>query len=96
MNNKFPILFLLYLTIINFYAAALTLTDKRLAKKKGAGRIPEKRLFLAALLGGSAGMYLTMLMIRHKTKHKRFMIGLPLIMAAQLAILAVVAAACYS
>ncbi|MBQ5843177.1 MAG: DUF1294 domain-containing protein, partial [Clostridia bacterium] len=53
-------------------------------------RIPEKTLFLTALFGGSLAMYITMLVIRHKTKHKRFMIGLPVIALAQAVLLAII------
>ena len=42
-------------------------------------RIPEKSLFLLSALGGSVAMYVCMLLIRHKTKHKSFMIGIPAI-----------------
>ncbi len=46
-------------------------------------RVPEKTLFLFALAGGAVPELVTMLIIRHKTKHKRFMIGLPVIIFAQ-------------
>lgn len=65
----------------------MTVSDKSRARKHKR-RIAEKTLFGTAVLGGSAAMYLTMLAIRHKTKHKRFMIGLPLIMIVQTAIIA--------
>lgn len=64
------------------FAICLTVYDKLAAKHKKA-RIPEKVLFLVSLCGGSLAMYVTMLVIRHKTKHKRFMVGLPLIILAQ-------------
>lgn len=64
----------------------MTMSDKSRAKKHKR-RIPERTLFLTAAFGGAAAMYLTMLTIRHKTKHKRFMIGLPLIIFAQAALL---------
>lgn len=74
--------FLMYLAIISVIAVIMTVSDKSRAKKHKR-RIAEKTLFGTAVLGGSAAMYLTMLSVRHKTKHKRFMIGLPLIMIAQ-------------
>ncbi|MDE6132537.1 MAG: DUF1294 domain-containing protein [Oscillospiraceae bacterium] len=74
--------FLIYLAIISAVAAIMTVSDKSRAKKHKR-RIAEKTLFGTAVLGGSAAMYLTMLAVRHKTKHKRFMIGLPLIMIVQ-------------
>lgn len=60
--------------------------DKSLARNRSR-RISEKALFTVSAIGGAAAMYITMLFIRHKTKHKRFMIGLPLIIIAQAAVL---------
>ena len=85
-NRWLLLLLLVYFLSISFYSAALTCTDKRLAVK-GGRRIPEKKLFGAALLGGGAAMYITMRIIRHKTLHKRFMIGLPLIILLQTVLL---------
>jgi uncharacterized membrane protein YsdA (DUF1294 family) len=49
-------------------------------------RIPEKVLLLFSALGGSVAMFITMLIIRHKTKHVKFMLGIPIIMIVQIAI----------
>ncbi len=68
---------------ISAVAAIVTLADK-CAAKRGAHRVPEATLFTLAALGGSGAMYLVMLLIRHKTLHKRFMLGLPLILLLQL------------
>lgn len=81
--------FLIYLAIISLISVIMTVSDKSRAKRHKR-RIAEKALFGTAVLGGSAAMYLTMLAIRHKTKHKRFMIGLPLIMIVQAAAIAFV------
>lgn len=81
--------FLIYLAIISLIAVIMTVSDKSRAQKHKR-RIAEKTLFGTAVLGGSAAMYLTMLAIRHKTKHKRFMIGLPLIMIVQVIVIAFV------
>lgn len=75
--------FVIYLAIISLVTAAVTAADKYKAKK-GHFRVSEKALFILALLGGSLSEYLTMRLIRHKTLHKRFMIGLPIIMILQL------------
>lgn len=77
-----------YLLFINVIAVAFCFVDK-LRAKRGGWRIPEKTLFIISGLGGSVGMYATMCFIRHKTKHKRFMIGLPLIIILQIIILLV-------
>ena len=73
---------LFYFALISSVAVIVTAHDKS-AAKKSKRRVPEKVLFLIALLGGSLAMYLTMKAIRHKTLHKRFMIGLPLIFIVQ-------------
>ena len=46
-------------------------------------RIPEKTLFLSAILGGSVGSLAGMYLFRHKTKHLSFTVGMPLILAVQ-------------
>lgn len=75
-----------YLCLINAVAAAVCILDKIRAKKHG-WRISEKMLFFLSAAGGSVGMYAAMRIIRHKTLHKRFMIGIPLIFAAETLIL---------
>lgn len=75
-------IFLIYLAAVSAVAIILTVNDKCCAKRKRS-RVPEAVLFLVALLGGCAAMYLTMLLIRHKTLHKRFMLGLPAILLVQ-------------
>lgn len=72
-------IFVIYFTVISLVTAAVTVYDK-IAAKKSAWRIPEKTLLLLALVGGAAAEYVVMLAIRHKTKHKKFMIGLPAIL----------------
>ena len=79
--------FSVYFAVISIITAIVTFYDKKAAKKWTKHRIPEKVLFLLALIGGSVAEYLIMLKIRHKTKHKRFMIGLPLIIVLQVVIL---------
>ena len=74
----------IYLLAVNLLAILLTVSDKRRSIRHRF-RIPEKVLFLVALLGGSVGEYAAMRTIRHKTLHKRFMWGLPAIMILQVA-----------
>ncbi len=73
---------LIYLAIVNLIGAILVASDKSRARRK-QWRISEKMLFIVAIIGGSIGVYLTMKAVRHKTKHKRFMIGLPIIIILQ-------------
>ena len=75
-----------YFAAVSLLSVFLTVSDKRRAMR-GRRRISEKALFVSALLGGSLFEYLTMKLIRHKTLHKRFMIGLPLIFLFQAAVL---------
>lgn len=70
-----------YLIIINAAGFLLMLLDKR-AARKSAWRIPEARLMGIALSGGCLGIYLGMMLFRHKTRHLKFRIGVPLILLA--------------
>lgn len=78
---------LLYLLIINAIGFLLMLVDKWKAKNK-RWRIPEATLMGVAVIGGSVGSLLGMHMFRHKTRHPKFTLGIPLILALQLAALA--------
>lgn len=71
-----------YLVLVNAAAFALMLVDKQKARK-GAWRIPESTLLGMALIGGSVGAIAGMFAFRHKTRHMRFTVGLPLILAVQ-------------
>ena len=85
-NN--PILFVLlaYLALISLISIIVCIYDKKISKKnKVELRIPEKTLLILSALGGSVAMFITMLLIRHKTKHVKFMLGIPLIMVVQAA-----------
>lgn len=77
---------LIYIAIISLIAIILTIYDKKAARKK-ARRVRERTLFIFSLLGGSVAMLLTMLTIRHKTRHLRFMVGIPIIILVQALIL---------
>lgn len=79
---SFYIYWIAYLIIINLTAAAAVASDKCRAKRH-SWRIPENRLLLLAALGGSPAMLISMLLIHHKTKHVKFMVGIPAIMIAQ-------------
>lgn len=75
-------IFILYLLIINLTAFSLMGIDKQRARQN-RWRIAEKTLFLVAVLGGSFGMRVGMEVFRHKTKHKTFTIGIPIIFLLQ-------------
>lgn len=77
-------LILLYLLIINAIGFLLMLVDK-LKARKNLWRIPEATLMLVAVIGGSVGSLIGMYTVRHKTKHRKFTLGIPLILALQIA-----------
>ena len=72
----------LYIITVNVLAFVLFGLDKYKARK-GFWRISERGLMFAALLGGSVGALCGMRLFRHKTKHKIFTIGVPLMLLAQ-------------
>lgn len=76
---------IIYLAGISLVSVVITVADKTSAKK-GGWRIPEATLMTLGLFGGALAMYVTMKTVRHKTKHKKFMIGLPLEIALHTAI----------
>ena len=76
-----------YLAIISLVSIIICIYDKKISKKNRVElRIPEKTLLLLSALGGSVAMFITMLLIRHKTMQVKFMLGIPVIMAIQAAI----------
>ena len=76
--------FFFYYVIINIVSLFIMGIDKWKAKNH-RWRIPERVLFLSALLGGSVGSNLGMQLFRHKTKHMQFVIGMPAICIVQTA-----------
>lgn len=80
---QFSHIVIIYLILINLAAFVLMGLDKRKAKKN-LWRIPEKTLFLSAILGGSAGAIAGMYVFHHKTRHWYFVIGMPLILVIQI------------
>ena len=82
--ERYPI-FVPYILIMSAIAIFVTVKDK-VAAIRDRRRTPEKKLMLISALGGSAAMLLTMYLIRHKTRHLKFMIGIPLILTLQIII----------
>lgn len=89
LGNPWSLLWI-YLVLINLAAFLVFGLDKWKAKRKekreSIRRVPEKTLFLLAILGGSVGAILGMRVFHHKTLHKRFRFGLPVILVLQLAL----------
>ena len=78
--------FFIYLLVINLFGFFAMGLDKHKAKK-GKWRIPEKTLFLLAILGGSLGTTIGMHVFHHKTKHWYFKFGMPVIFVIQMLLL---------
>lgn len=76
---------IIYLLIINVIAFLAMWVDKRKAEK-GKWRISETTLLMLAVLGGSIGGMIGMYTFRHKTKKKRFTIGMPAILIIEILI----------
>lgn len=73
--------------MVNLIAIILMKKDKENAQK-GERRVREMTLMVVALIGGSLGMYYAMFKYKHKTLHKKFSIGIPVIIVIQCAYLA--------
>ncbi len=74
----------LYFLCVNLLGIIANCDDKHRAKRQKR-RIPERTLWHIAFFGGAPASYITMEIIRHKTKHKRFMIGMPILSVIDLA-----------
>ncbi len=77
---------LIYLAVINVVTFIMYGIDKWKAKKS-KWRVPEAQLIGLAFIGGSIGAWLGMKVWHHKTLHKKFRYGIPLILIAQVALL---------
>ena len=75
--------FFVYLIIVNIITFIVFAVDKNRAKRH-AWRVPEKTLFMLAVIGGSIGANFGMYLCHHKTKHWYFVIGMPAISAVQI------------
>ena len=80
---------LIYVLIMSIISIIVTMYDKIAATKRPEGRIRERTLLLLSALGGSVAMYIAMQLIRHKTLHKKFMIGIPAIIVLQFALVCI-------
>ena len=83
-----PIVYLLiYTAVISLVSVIVCVYDKIAAKKFPKHRTRESSLLILSALGGSVAMLVTMLLIRHKTRHVKFMLGIPFIIVLQVAAL---------
>ena len=77
---------LIYLLAVNLAGYLAMGADKKRAREN-RWRIPERTLLLLAAAGGSAGVAMGMLSFRHKTRHWKFILGVPAILLIQAALL---------
>lgn len=82
LSGQTLIIIMIYLVVINL-ATFVTYGIDKWKAKKDKWRIPEMTLLGLAVLGGSIGAWLGMKAWRHKTMHKKFQYGVPLILLAQ-------------
>ncbi len=80
----------IYLLLVNLCTFLIMFADKKLARH-GGNRVPEATLLFFCAAGGSVGCLAAMYTFRHKTLHRKFTIGVPLILCLQLAIAAIFA-----
>lgn len=83
MTTQLIIIYLIAINVITFLVYGI---DKWKAKRS-KWRIPEATLLGLAVIGGSIGAWLGMKVWHHKTMHKKFMFGLPVIIIIQLLII---------
>lgn len=85
MNDLIIKILICYFIIINVISFITMYVDKKRAEAH-KWRIPEARLFLLAAALGSIGILAGMNVFRHKTKHMKFVIGIPCILIIQIVI----------
>ena len=78
---------LIYLAAISLISVVVCIYDKIASKRAKRHRTREATLLGLSALGGSVAMFITMRLIRHKTKHLSFMIGIPAIIILQAALI---------
>ena len=84
MHDSILLFGAVYLLGVSLWAVGLVLYDKR-ASKRGSWRMRERTLLLTSALGGSLAMLIAMRLIRHKTQHAKFMVGIPVVIVLQIA-----------
>ena len=85
-NNLALSILLAYILVISIVSVVVCIYDKKISKKNRVElRIPEATLLGLSALGGSVAMFICMLLTRHKTKHFKFMVGIPVIILVQAA-----------
>ncbi|MBP5651822.1 MAG: DUF1294 domain-containing protein [Lachnospiraceae bacterium] len=86
MKRIVTLVILVYLAVMTVVGLIIMKADKTKAEKN-KWRIKEATLFLISAIGGSLGTWAGMYLFRHKTKHWYFVVGMPLILIAHIALL---------
>ena len=90
--HLFWLIFFVYIIVVSICSIVVCIYDKKISKRNNVKlRIPEKSLFIWSIIGGSVAMYITMQLMRHKTKHVSFMVGIPVIFVLQVALIGALA-----
>lgn len=87
--REIQIIIVTYLMLINLAAFIMYGVDKQKAVRH-KWRIPERTLIGIAVFGGSLGALLGMKVFHHKTKHRKFTVGVPAIIAVQVIVFVLV------
>lgn len=75
-----------YLLIINLISLLTMAIDKQKARRRKQ-RISENSLWFLSVIGGALGVWIGMYLWRHKTKHRQFVFGVPILFLIQVALL---------
>jgi len=80
MNNVYLLFYFVFFTLAGF---RVVVYDKKVAKQCWNRRVDEAAFFVLAIVGGAVGIFTGMLIMHHKTRKLRFMLGIPLIICIQ-------------
>ena len=89
-SNPLVLVAAIYLAAISLISVIVCCYDKIASKHLQKHRTRELTLLALSALGGSIAMFVTMLIIRHKTKHAKFMVGIPFIILLQIIVAAII------
>lgn len=80
--------FIVFMILINLLAIVIMKKDKKYSKNPEVKRVRESTLLIIALVGGALGEYYAMYKFKHKTLHRKFTIGVPMIITLHFALFA--------
>lgn len=77
------VIIIIYMIVMNLIGFFVMGADK-LKSRKHRRRVPERVIFTISIISGSVGVFVGMYIFRHKTRHMKFVVGIPVIIAAQI------------